>query len=106
MKNLLRFLLILLFLGTANYSARAQEAEGSGGNSAGISKKQFDKQEAKKSRKDKKEVKREEKRLFKVHRKHQDKATRKRMRRNERGAGKQGQAGQRPGFFRKLFTKH
>ena len=101
----IRLIVLLLFLGV-NGALHAQDAEGGGGNSAGISKKQYEKQAAKKERKGKKEVKRIEKKLLKQHRKYQDKATRKRMDRSKRGAMKHGQAGQRPGFLRRLFTKH
>jgi hypothetical protein len=106
MGKLVRLLVVLLALMGAGTGTYAQDAEGGGGKSAGISKKQYDKQAAKKARKDKKAVKREEKHLLREHRRHQDKATRKRMRRNKRGADNSGPAGQHPGFFQRLFTKH
>lgn len=81
----------------------AQDAEGEGGKSAGMSKKQQEKHLAKKERKDKKSLAKEEKRIYKLHREHQDKATRKRMKRNERRANKHGQNGHRDPFLRRLF---
>ncbi len=72
----------------------------------GISKKQQEKIQAKKKN-DKKEVKKEEKRLYKLHLEHQDKATRKRMKRHKRRADNQGNNGHRDPFLRRLFgSKH
>ena len=103
----LRTLFLLFALVSAPVLLHAQEAEGDGGKSAGMSKKQQEKHLAKKERKDKKSLAKEEKRIYKLHREHQDKATRKRMKRNERRAGKYGQNGHRDPFLRRLFgSKH
>ena len=103
----LRTFLLLFALVSAPVMLSAQEAEGDGGKSAGMSKKKQEKHLAKKERKDKKSLAKEEKRIYKLHREHQDKATRKRMKRNERRAGKHGQGRHRDPFFRRLFgSKH
>ena len=86
--------------------AHAQDAEGEGGKSAGMSKKQQEKHLAKKERKDKKSLAKEEKRLLKQHRQHQDKATRKRMKRNKRSSDRNGPRGHRDPFLQRLFRKH
>jgi len=105
-KRILRNLFMLLVLATAPVSALAQDAEGGGGNSAGISRKQQEKHLAKKERKDKKSLAKEEKRLLKQHRKHQDKATQKRMKRNQRSSARSGPRGHRDPFLKRLFRKH
>jgi hypothetical protein len=103
----LRTFLLLFALVSAPVALRAQDAEGDGGKSAGMSKKQQEKHLAKKERKDKKSLAKEEKRLHKQHLKNQDKATQKRMKRNERRAAKHGQGRHRDPFFRRLFgSKH
>lgn len=99
----IRTFLLLMALVSAPVILNAQDAEGDGGKSAGMSKKQQEKHLAKKERKDKKSLAKEEKRIYKLHREHQDKATRKRMKRNERRAGKHGQNGHRDPFLRRLF---
>ena len=102
-----RTILLLLSLVLAPALLHAQDAEGGDGKSAGMSKKQQEKHLAKKERKDKKSLAKEEKRIYKLHREHQDKATRKRMKRHERRAGKHGQSEHRDPFFRRLFgSKH
>jgi hypothetical protein len=106
MRKFISALVFLLALMAPTSAAQAQEADGGGGNSAGISKKQFEKANAKKERKAKKEAKRKERRDMKEHLSHQDKATRKRMKHNKKGADNHGPHAQRPGFFRRLFTKH
>ena len=103
----LRTILLLFALVSAPVMLRAQDAGGDGGKSAGMSKKKQEKHLAKKERKDKKSLAKEEKRIYKLHREHQDKATRKRMKRNERRAAKHGQGRHRDPFFRRLFgSKH
>jgi len=73
----------------------------------GISKEKQEKIQRKKKRDDAKEVKLEEKRIAKKHLANQDKATRKRMKRHNRRAAKQGNTGHRDPFLRRLFgTKH
>lgn len=73
----------------------------------GISKKKQDKIQRDKKKNDAKEVRKEEKRIAKKHLSNQDKATRKRMKRHKRRADKQGNAGHRDPFMRRLFgTKH
>lgn len=104
MWKLLRGLLVVFALLGAG-SSYGQEAEGDGGKSAGMSKKQQEKSLAKKERKKKKEVAKEEKRLLKQHRKHQDKATQKRMKRNQKRADKHGQGRHRDPFLKRLFTR-
>ncbi len=99
----IRTILLLLAMVSAPVMLSAQDAEGDGGKSAGMSKKKQEKHLAKKERKDKKSLAKEEKRIYKLHREHQDKATRKRMKRNERRAGKHGQNGHRDPFLRRLF---
>lgn len=92
-----RYLLVILLALAAPY-AKAQE---------GISKAQQDKIQARKKKDDKKDVRKEEKRLYKQHLANQDKATRKRMKRNKRRAEGQGNTGHRDPFLRRLFgTKH
>ena len=103
----IRTLLLLFALVSAPAVLRAQDAEGAGGNSAGMSKEKQEKHLAKKERKDKKSLAKEEKRLHKQHLANQDKGARKRMKRNERRAGKHGQGQHRDPFFRRLFgSKH
>lgn len=105
MKHLLLRLLLLISLATLPAITFAQEADGGGGKSAGISKRQQEKAQAKKARREKKDVAREEKRLLKLHMKHQDKATRKRMKREKRRADNHGQGQHRDPFLRRLFTR-
>jgi hypothetical protein len=83
----------------------AQDADGKGGNSAGITRKQAEKAQAKKEKKNKKEVAKEEKRLAKQHLRNQDPAARKRMKANKRRADRGGQGPHRDSFFRRLFTR-
>lgn len=99
----IRTILLLFALVSAPLMLSAQDAGGGDGKSAGMSKKQQEKHLAKKERKDKKSLAKEEKRIYKLHREHQDKATRKRMKRNERRALKHGQGQHRDPFFRRLF---
>jgi hypothetical protein len=107
MKHMIRLLLLLLTLAGPAARTVAQDAEGDGGKSAGMSKKKQEKHLAKKERKDKKSLAKEEKALLKQHRQHQDKATQKRMKRNQRRADKHGQGRHRDPFFRRLFgSKH
>ena len=104
---MLRKLFLLLLLAALPTFSSAQEAEGSGGKSAGMSKEKQEKHLAKKERKDKKSLAKEEKRLHKKHLQNQDKAARKRMKRNERRAGKHGQGKHRDPFLQRLFgSKH
>lgn len=103
----IRTILLLLALVSAPVMLRAQDAEGGGGKSAGMSKEKQEKHLAKKERKDKKSLAKEEKRLHKKHLENQDKAARKRMKRNERRAGKHGQGKHRDPFLQRLFgSKH
>lgn len=102
MMRLFRAVFMFAVLLTLPLVAHAQDGDG-GGNSAGISRKQQERNLAKKERKDKKSLAKEEKRIYKLHREHQDKATRKRMKRNERRANKHGQNGHRDPFLRRLF---
>ena len=97
--KLIRILvLVLLASVAAPMVAHAQE---------GISKQKQEKLLAKKKRDDVKEVRKEEKRIAKKHLENQDKATRKRMKRHKRRADKQGNAGHRDPFLRRLFgSKH
>lgn len=104
MKQLVLRILILVSLVSVPAITFAQEADG-GGKSVGISKRQQEKSQAKKARREKKEVAREEKRLLKLHMKHQDKATRKRMKRDKRRADTHGQGQHRDPFLRRLFTR-
>ena len=103
-KHALRALLLLSVLFSLPSTMRAQNVEGEGAKHAeGIGKKQYDKMAAKKAKKEKKEVAKEEKRLLREHRKHQDKATQKRMKRNERNAFRNGNGQPREPFLRRLF---
>lgn len=106
MKRVLRTFLVLFTLLAVPMIGSAQDAEGGGGKSAGISRKQQEKNLAKKERRDKRSLAKEEKRLLKQHRQHQDKATRKRMKRNERNSARRGPHGPRPPFFQRLFHRH
>ncbi len=103
MKRAIAHLFVLIALLAIPAVSRAQEDEGGGGKSAGMSKKKQEKHLAKKERKDKKSLAKEEKRIYKLHRAHQDKATRKRMKSNERRAGKHGQGPHRDPFFTRIF---
>ncbi len=105
MRILLRWTLLLCLLTGGSTLVQAQDAEGKGGNSAGITRKQAEKAKVKKVRKDKKEVAKEEKRLNKQHLKNQDPAARKRMKANKRRADRGGQGPHRDSFFRRLFTR-
>ena len=103
----IRTFLLLVGLAAMPVVLRAQDAEGGGGKSAGMSKEKQEKHLAKKERKDKKSLAKEEKRLHKQHLANQDKGARKRMKRNERRAGKHGQGHHRDPFLRRLFgSKH
>ncbi len=104
MGNMLRYLVIACAMAFASHSVMAQESDG-GGKSAGLTKKQQEKIQAKKAKNDKKEVAREEKRLLKLHLSHQDKATRKRMKRNKRNAANGGSGTHRDPFLRRLFHR-
>lgn len=89
---------MLLLLATAAPVVQAQ---------AGVSRKQQERIQRNKKKNDAKEVRKEEKRLAKKHLSNQDKATRKRMKRNKRRADRQGNAGHRDSFLRRLFhTRH
>lgn len=92
----LRLLPLILLVSLAVPPAQAQ---------AGISRKQQEKIQRQKARKDAKAVKLEEKHLLKEHLQHQDKATRKRMKKHRRGALRQGQEGQREPFPKRLFHR-
>jgi uncharacterized protein HemX len=105
MRTLLRWVLLVSLLAGASTYAHAQDADGKGGNSAGITRKQAEKAKAKKEKKNKKEVAKEEKRLNKQHLKNQDPAARKRMKANKRRADRGGQGPHRDSFFRRLFSR-
>lgn len=105
MMRLFRAVFMFAVLLTLPLVAHAQDGDG-GGNSAGISRKQQERNLAKKERKDKKSLAKEEKRLLKQHRQHQDKATRKRMKRNKRSSDRNGPRGHRDPLLQRLFRKH
>jgi hypothetical protein len=69
----------------------------------GISRKQQEKTLAKKAKEDKKAKVRKEKEDRKRHLNNQDKATRKRMKRNTKRADRHGSDPHRDGFFRRTF---
>ncbi len=92
-----RRLLPLLLLAVAPLLVQAQEE--------GISRRKQEKLQAKKERNDKKAVQKEEKRLAKKHLENQDKATRKRMKRNKRRADKGGSGAHRDPWPRRWFTR-
>lgn len=71
----------------------------------GLSRKKQEKLLAKKERDDAKEVKKEEKRIAKKHLENQDKATRKRMKRNKKRADRGGQHAHRDPWPRRWFTR-
>ncbi len=105
MRTLLRWTLLLCLLAGGTGMVSAQDADGKGGNSVGITRKQAEKAKAKKERRNKKEVAKEEKRLAKQHLKNQDPAARKRMKANKRRADRGGQGPHRDSFFRRLFSR-
>ena len=72
----IRTILLLFALVSTPVMLSAQDAEGGGGKSAGMSKEKQEKHLAKKERKDKKSLAKEEKRLHKKHLENQDKAAR------------------------------
>ncbi|MBP8823857.1 MAG: hypothetical protein KBH07_09445 [Flavobacteriales bacterium] len=94
LRLLLRTVFLLLLTTGASTVAQGQ---------AGIGQRDQERIQEKKQKTDAKEVKKEEKRLRKKHLSNQDKATRKRMKRNKRRAGKQGNSGHRDPFLRRLF---
>ena len=97
-RTVLRIITVLLLAFAVAPVVHAQE---------GVSKKQQDKIQRNKKKNDTKEVRKEEKRIAKKHLSNQDKATRKRMKRHKRRADKQGNAGHREPFLRRLFgSKH
>lgn len=71
----------------------------------GLSRRKQEKLLAKKERAEKKAVKKEEKRLAKKHLANQDKATRKRMKRNKRRADNGGSHAHRDPWPRRWFTR-
>lgn len=74
---------------------------------AGISREKQEKIQAKKEKSDTKEVKKEEKRIAKKHLKNQKPEVRKRMKQHKKRAERQGNAGHREPFLRRLFgSKH
>jgi hypothetical protein len=86
--------LLLLAFAAAPTTAHAQ---------AGAGPDQVNPISAKQKQKRSKAIRKEEKRLNKQHLAHQDKATRKRMKRHQRRADKQGNTGHRDPFLRRLF---
>ncbi len=103
MRKLFFRILVMFAITAAPGVMKAQDAGGNGGQSAGMTKRQQERSQAKKARKEKKDVAREEKRLHKLHMKHQDKATRKRMKQNQRRADKHGQGTHRDPFLKRVF---
>lgn len=97
-RPIIRFLTVMILAIAFVPTVRAQE---------GISKEKQEKIQADKKKDDVKEVKKEEKRIGKKHLANQDKATRKRMKQHKRRAEKQGNAGHKDPFLRRLFgSKH
>jgi hypothetical protein len=97
LRSLLHRLLLLVALLGAPVFVHAQEE--------GLSRKKQEKLLAKKERDDAKEVKKEEKRIAKKHLENQDKATRKRMKRNKKRADRSGQNPHRDPWPRRWFTR-
>lgn len=91
-----RFLLLVALIG-ASAHAHAQDE--------GLSQKKQEKQLAKKERTDGKEVKKEEKRIAKKHLENQDKATRKRMKRNKKRADRNGNNPHRDPWPARWFSR-
>lgn len=99
--------LLIVALAFAPAWSHAQDGASGGNDGAGISKKQADKQQMKLAKDKKKIQAKEEKRRYKVHMQNQDKATRKRMKRNKRNADRNGSDPHRDPFLRRLFgSKH
>lgn len=90
-------LLMLLTLFTAPTALRAQDE--------GISQREQEKILAKKAKEEKKAIAKQEKEGRKLHLGRQDKATRKRMKQNQRRADRSGPGRHRDGFFTRLFSR-
>ena len=97
-----RLVLLLALLG-APAVTHAQDAEGGGGKSAGVTKKQQDRAQAKKAKEEKKARAKKEKEDRKRHLGIQDKQTRKRIERNRKRAERGGPGPHRDGFLRRIF---
>lgn len=95
MPRSLRLLLLSLLLAAPLTAVHAQEG--------GVGKDQQEKIQAKKKKEEKKARARKEKDDRKRHLSHQDKATRKRMKKNQRRADKHGSGAHRDPFLQRLF---
>jgi Flp pilus assembly protein TadB len=96
MFNRLLVLVLSLMLGSAMFTASAQE---------GISRKQQERNLAKKAKEEKKARVKQDKEDRKHHLGLQDKATQKRMKRNSKRADRSGSRAHRDGPFRRMFQR-
>ncbi len=97
-----RMVLLLALLG-APAGVYAQDAEGGGGKSAGMTRKQQERAQAKKGKEEKKARAKKEKEDRKRHLSIQDKKTRKRIERNRKRAERGGPGPHRDGFLHRIF---
>lgn len=97
MRRIARLLLPLLLLLFRPLTSTAQDD--------GRSQKEQEKILAKEEKKKKKEARRAEKELFKKHLERQDKATAKRIKRNQRKSDRRGPGGHRDPWIKRVFSK-